>query len=322
MIKKSFFKTTQERELYYEYETLDESTKSSGDLIVFLNGLSDSIESWSHIKTYFKTSHSFLFIDMIGQGKSLEKEEALTDIFFDYRISAEQQADGIKELIDFLEIKKNFHLVGFSYGGGIAIRFASLFPYKIKKLILFLPYIIRLDLAFPLQRLWAGQINFFKNVTPLRPSMMIFDQAYQKMMREYMNYRFSNKIPDGHKRQISIQLTEGIMPFNAFHFFQSLPSHAVHLITVDHDTLVPKSLYQETWDRLPEEKKCTWLRIEDGEHLIFDQSPLFCVNWIESLIGHHNPSKPKRFTANSYKMEVFEVDETNSFNKKAYKVSI
>lgn len=321
MITKGYFTTSQNREIYYEYDTTFLHHKNS-ELIVFLNGLSDSVDSWVKNKQYFKKKYSYLFIDLIGQGKSLEKEEEQTDVFFDYRITAEQQSDSIKELIQFLNINEKFNLVGFSYGGGIAIRFASLYPDKISKLILFLPYILRLDLAFPLQRLWAGQLNFLKNVSPLRPGMVFFDQGYQKMMREYMNFRFSAKIPDKAKRIISIQLTEGIMNFNAFHFFNTLPEKSVHLVTVDHDTLVPKTLYNETWERLPDDRKSTWLRIDDGEHLIFDQAPMFCIHWIEKIITEKAHSEPKKFISNSYKMEIFEIIEEEFFSKKLSKVSI
>lgn len=321
MTKKGFFKTSQDREIYYEYDHSTPLEKNSG-LIVFLNGLSDSIETWVENKKFFKKKYHFLFIDLIGQGKSLEAEEEQKDVFYDYRISADEQAQSVKELIEGLNITSKFYLVGFSYGGGVAIRFASLFPNKIAKLILFLPYIIRLDMAFPMQRLWASQFNFLKNVTPLRPGLMFFDQNYQKVMRQYMNFRFSNKIPDSSKRQISIQLTEGIMPFNAFLHFEELPNKTVHLITVDHDSLVPKSLYEETWDRLPENKKCTWLRIHDGEHLIFDQAPMFCIHWIENIISTKTPLQPEKYLANSYRMEVFEIVQEDLFAKKLMKISI
>lgn len=324
MIKKGYFKTSLQREIYYEHETpsVDTALSKSTELIVFLNGLSDSIESWILNKKYFKKRYSFLFVDMIGQGKSLEKEEEQKDVAFNYHISAEQQAQALGELINSLQITQPFNLVGFSYGGGIAIRFASLFPNKIAKLILFLPYIIRLDLAFPIQRFWASQFNLLKNVSPLKPGIMLFDQNYQKIIRNYMNFRFSSKIPDPEKRQVSIQLTEGIMPFNAFEYFQEIPNNTVHLITVDDDTLVPRSLYNETWDRLPDSKKCTWLRIQDGEHLIFDQAPMFCIHWIERIIDSKSHSRPEKYLANVYKMEVYEVLEEELFNKRISKISM
>jgi hypothetical protein len=107
-----------------------------------------------------------------------------------------------------------------------------------------------------------------------------------------------------------MDLTEGIMPFNAFEVLADLPDNSVHLVTVENDTLVPKSLYLEIWDRLPESKKCSWLNIKDGEHLIFEQAPLFCAQWIETALNLRSSSRPREFTGNSYRMETNETTPT------------
>ena len=120
MIKKSFFKTSQNRLAYFEFDH-----KSNAETLVFLNGLSDSIESWSEIKSYFKGKYSTLFIDLIGQGQALEEEIKRTPPP-NFVISAAEQAEVLKEVWLSLQIKSGFHLVGFSYGGGIAIRSADL----------------------------------------------------------------------------------------------------------------------------------------------------------------------------------------------------
>jgi pimeloyl-ACP methyl ester carboxylesterase len=306
MIKKSFFTTSQNRTVYYEL-----NHKENTDTVVFLNGLSDSIDSWAAVKDYLQDSYSTLFIDLIGQGQSLEEELKTNDGTLNFKISTEQQSQAIKEVWDSLNIKTGFHLVGFSYGGGVAIHFATLFPKLIYKLILFLPYTIRLDLAFPLQRLWAGQMGMLKTFNFFKPGMNILGDSYQKMIRDYMNVRFSKHIPDETRRRVSMDLTEGIMAFNAFNIFDQLPEKSVHLVTVERDTLVPKSLYSEIWSRIPESKKCSWLSIKDGEHLIFEQAPLYCAKWIEMTLSFkpmnsENHQPPRTFTGNSYRMETHE----------------
>lgn len=304
-----FYTTKDNRKIYFEFDY-----KNNPDAcVVFLNGLSDTIENWKPVRDFLKTEHSFLFVDLIGQGKALESElvDASKDSkFFDYKISVETQALALKELLEHLKISIPIDLVGFSYGGGVAIRFGAFFPNLINRLILFLPFLIRLDLAFPIQRLWAGQFNFFKNVTPLRPGINALDKSYHRMMRDYMNFRFSKHIPDATKRSVSMDLTEGIMDYNAFNFFSLLPDNSVHLITVDKDTLVPRTLYREAWDRLPENKKISWLKIEDGEHLIFEQAPLFCVEWIEKILNNELSENTKKYVGRAFTMEVEEVINT------------
>lgn len=302
MVKKSFFTTSQNRLVYYELDY-----KENTDIVVFLNGLADSIESWSPVKSYLNGKHSTLFIDLIGQGKSLEAEIKSNDgKTLNFKISVEEQSQAVKEVWDSLKIKSKFHLLGFSYGGGVAIRTATLFPDVVDKLILFLPYIIRLDLAFPIQRMWAGQLGFLKNLNLFKPQMCALGDSYKKMIRDYMNFRFSKHIPDNNIRNASMDLTEGIMPFNAFEYFDLLPDQSVHLITVEHDTLVPKSLYYEIWSRLPDSKKSSWLNIKDGEHLIFEQAPLYCAQWIEKILKFKLQPTPRVFEGNSYRMETRE----------------
>tara|TARA_B110001454_G_C12723232_1_gene436023 strand:+ start:27500 stop:28405 length:906 start_codon:yes stop_codon:yes gene_type:complete len=284
--------------------------RDNTEVVVFLNGLADSIESWAPVKSYLSDNQSTLFIDLIGQGKSLDEEIAASNgKELDFVISVDEQAQAVKEVWDSLKIKTKFHLLGFSYGGGVAIRTATLFPDLIDKLILFLPYIIRLDLAFPIQRIWAGQMGFLKNLNMFKPQMSVLGDGYKKMIRDYMNFRFSKHIPDNNIRRVSMDLTEGIMPFNAFEYFDLLPDHSVHLITVEHDTLVPKSLYYEIWTRLPDSKKSSWLNIKDGEHLIFEQAPLYCAQWIEKILKFKKQSSPRTFEGNSYRMETREKPE-------------
>lgn len=302
MIKKSFFTTSFNRLVYYELDYVDNT-----DVIIFLNGLADSIESWVPIKSYLKGKHSTLFVDLIGQGKAWEEEARLNaGKNLNFFISAEEQAQALKEVWESLNLNSRFHLIGYSYGGGVAIRTATLFPELINKLILFLPYIIRLDLAFPIQRLWAGQMGFLKNLNLFKPGMNALSESYKKMIRDYMNFRFSKHIPDHQARQVSMDLTEGIMSFNAFDYFEALPNQSVHLITVEQDTLVPKSLYHEIWSRLPESKKSSWLNIKDGEHLIFEQAPLYCAQWVEEILKFKKDTTPREFEGNSYRMETRE----------------
>lgn len=312
MVKKSFFLTSRNRTVYFEWEH-----HKNTETLVFLNGLSDSINSWQSVKEYFKDRYSTLLIDLIGQGQSLTEElKSTTSQRLGFKISVEEQAEAVREIWLSLKTDSKFNLVGFSYGGGVAIRAATLFPELVKNLILFLPYTIRLDLAFPIQRFWAGHMGVLKNLNFFKPGMNILGDNYQRMIRDYMNFRFSRHIPDHERRRISLDLTEGIMPFNAFDFFKQLPRKSTHLITVENDTLVPKSLYFETWARLPESAKCSWLNIQDGEHLIFEQAPLYCAQWIETVLGFNTTSPPRLFIGNSYRMETREITDSGHFHSK------
>lgn len=285
---KSFtFLTSLNREITYEYHSSEQGTP-----LIFLNGLSDSYMEWKKISSLTKLKTPFLFVDLIGQGASLQAEFSLGEKY-DYKISLEQQGQCLIELCDFLSIPK-FGLVGFSYGGGLALWLAHLYPEKIEKLILFLPFLLRLDLAFPISRFLHSQYDLMKKITPafFQSPYRMFEKSYENFVRDYMHFRFTDRIPHPLYREAAVQISEGVMNFNVFSILQNLPDGQLHLVSSDLDTLIPKSLMREFWSRLPHEKKQTWTRITDGEHLLFDQNPVFCAQLLENLLAYPHSDKP------------------------------
>lgn len=288
------FKTSSGRTIFYEFQ------KKGKDVpLIFLNGLSDSYLEWKRVASLTELKRSFLFVDLIGQGQSLENEFA-SGKKYDYRISIEQQGQALLELCRHLKISE-FGLVGFSYGGGLALWLAQNSPERIHELILFLPFLLRLDLAFPLSRLFHFQYDLMKKLTPsfLQAPYHLIEKSYEHFVHDYMHFRFSDRIPNPLHREAAIQISEGIMNFNVFHILQDLPEAKLHLVSSDLDTLIPKSLVREFWQCLPNSKKQTWTRLTDGEHLIFDQNPVFCASLLQSLLCeplHEAPLERKMTT--------------------------
>lgn len=274
------FVTASKREIFYEFHSQGNETP-----IIFLNGLSDSYSEWKTVVELTSIKRSCLFVDLIGQGQSIEKEFS-SGKKFDYRISIEEQGQSLLELCRFLKISE-FNLVGFSYGGGLALWVAQNSPERVQKLILFLPFLLRLDLAFPLSRILHFQYDLIKKMTPafLQAPYHLIEKSYEHFVHDYMHFRFSERIPQPLYREAAIQISEGIMKFNVFRVLNNLPPSKLHLVSADLDTLIPKSLVREFWTRLPESKKQSWTRIEDGEHLLFDQNPVFCAALLESLLN-------------------------------------
>lgn len=280
MTNSSGFKTSLGRKIFYEY-----SGRAKGRTpIIFLNGLSDSYAEWKKVVGLTQLDGPFLFVDLIGQGQSLQ-EEFSSGKKFDYRISIAQQAESLLELCGHLKIAE-FSIAGFSYGGGLALWLAQNQPERVQKLVLFLPFLLRLDLAFPLSRLFHFQYDLIKKMTPsfLHAPFHLIEKSYEHFVHDYMHFRFSERISDSFYREAAIQISEGIMNFNVFHALKELPEGKLHLISSDLDTLIPKSLVREFWTRLPESKKQSWTRVTDGEHLIFDQNPVFCASLLQSVL--------------------------------------
>jgi len=98
-----------------------------GPPIVLLHGLGGSLYDWRHLIRPLAKEHRVLALDLLGAGESEIPEKE------DFSIAA--QARRVKGLLDTLGVPRAT-LVGNSYGGGIALRFAQDWPERVDKLVL------------------------------------------------------------------------------------------------------------------------------------------------------------------------------------------
>jgi len=266
-------------QIFYKFQNYNQNKP----LLVFLNGLTDGLESWDKIISNLSTDYSFLTVDLLGQGLTLEEQFKKNVENFNFSIG--DQCSVLSSLLNHLNIQQPIHLVGFSYGGGVAIKWASQHPDRIQKLILLLPYIIRLDRAFPMARLWWRQLESLKQSSGfLGRQAQMFDRVYDNFLNHYMHFRYSNHVPEEHLRKAAIELSQEIMKLNVFDHLHTLPEKSTYLITSEKDTLVPNTLYRELWDKLPSNTKQAWIQISNGEHLILEQAPLLVSRWLQKII--------------------------------------
>ena len=252
--------------------------------ILFLNGIGDTYHAWSPFMSKFET-RSRLQVDLRGQGKAMTSRLS-HDGDSQFRITVETQSNDLVKLLEHLGLREPIDIAAYSYGGGVAFDFASRFPERVRRLAFIVPFIMRLDRSFPMQRLWSWQWTTARQLGLIPQSLGTqVEQAYEKFLTAYMNQRYEHRMQDSRSRQVAIDLTYGIMQFNAFDVLEKLPARSVFLLTSEHDTLVPRSLYQEFWRRLPEEKRGAWTRVEDGEHLLLEQKPALVSDWLRDTLN-------------------------------------
>lgn len=92
---------------------------STNGVIVFLNGVMASTSSWiNQYEVLKKLGFRIILHDFVGQLKS-DKFEGL--------YSFKKHAEDLNQLLEHLKVKK-VHLIGTSYGGEVAMKYAVLYP--------------------------------------------------------------------------------------------------------------------------------------------------------------------------------------------------
>ena len=105
------------------YDVINE--ESSKGVIVFLNGVMASTSSWiNQCEMFKKQGYKLILHDFIGQLKS-DKFEGI--------YSFEKHAIDLHDLLCFLKVNAS-HLIGTSYGGEVALKYAMLYPNKTKSI--------------------------------------------------------------------------------------------------------------------------------------------------------------------------------------------
>jgi 3-oxoadipate enol-lactonase len=106
-------------ELYYEHY-------GDGPPVVFVNGLTATLESWYYQVPSFRKKYSVIVYDCRGQGRSDKPPSGYT---------GDHHTRDLKALLDYLEIPK-FHLIGHSFGGFVAMNFAINYPEMVGALVI------------------------------------------------------------------------------------------------------------------------------------------------------------------------------------------
>lgn len=107
------------KNIYYEIY-------GEGEPLVLLNGIMMSTASWTSFIDVLSCNNKLVLVDFIDQGQSDKVEEQYTQ---------DLHVETLKELFDKLELGK-VHLVGISYGGEVAQRFALKYQDQLLSLVL------------------------------------------------------------------------------------------------------------------------------------------------------------------------------------------
>jgi 3-oxoadipate enol-lactonase len=115
------FQASNKLNIFYDVK----NQEGTNGTVVFLNGVMASVSSWKfQIDAFKNEDYKIILHDFAGQ--------LLSDKFED-KYSFKQHANDLNELLTFLN-EDYVHLIGTSYGGEVAMMFASMFPKKVLSL--------------------------------------------------------------------------------------------------------------------------------------------------------------------------------------------
>ncbi len=98
-----------------------------GESILLIPGAWSTYRFWNRVLPLLSKHYLILALDYLGAGDSDKPRSG-----FDYTV--EEQADLIAGMMDTLQISK-VHIVGTSYGGGIALNLAARYPDRVGRIV-------------------------------------------------------------------------------------------------------------------------------------------------------------------------------------------
>ena len=175
-----------EKNIYYEVH--NESNEKIP--LLLLNGVMMSTASWQMFLPELAKKSKIILVDFIDQGQSDKHTE---------KYSIDLQVEVIKSLLDELKLEK-VNIVSISYGGSVAMKFATKYQSFVNKLILFNTTAKTGEWLGAIGDSWIlssnDPLNFYNTTIPI-----IYSQNFYNTNKEWieerkdflLKYAFSNK---------------------------------------------------------------------------------------------------------------------------------
>jgi pimeloyl-ACP methyl ester carboxylesterase len=265
-----------EQEIFVHYTPPLDSQKP---VLVLLNGLTCEHSDWSSFVQVLKPlGYGFLQYDPVGQGHSLNRYGAPHN-----PVNIETQAEDLYLVTQAFNLKKNLNLVGFSYGGALAIFFAKKYHTLVENAFLIAPY----TEIFEEQDTWVQkQIQFTRLWQPWITESD--DNLYSYFLRIHLFTLFpvfdKKILSHPEKRQSTYQLIEGIRKHNLKLASQYFPESSVHLVIAGYDEYIRPTLLEHFWNQLPEGSRSTKMILRLSEHKIPQNFPTSMASWIHQVL--------------------------------------
>lgn len=263
----------QNKNIYYE-------VYGKGKPILILNGIMMSCASWKEFIEPFSANNKLILLDMIDQGKSDK---------MDRPFSQELQVEVVKALLEHLNIEK-VNLIGISYGGEVALRFAVKYSCWLNRLVLF----NTTACTGP----WLGDIGESWNCASNNPLAyylstipVIYSPVFYREHNEWLKARkevLQNVFSDRTFIESMIRLTDSAADYNVLEELSNISVQTL-VVSCSEDYLTPMEEQKRIVERIPDSE---YIVIPNCGHASMYEKPLIftaiALGFINCSKGHFN----------------------------------
>ncbi len=254
----------EDMEMYYE-------DHGSGEPLLVLNGIFMSCASWEKFVPSFSKKCRLLLLDFVDQGRSAKSASEYTQ---------ELQVRVVDAFLDHMGLTQ-CSIVGISYGGEVALAYASAHPERVKKLILSNTGPNTSDWLRDIGHSWEYACQsrdgrqFFKTCIPIvySPQFYVKNYAWASAREALFQKIFTPEIYDAFGR-----LIRSAEQYDVRERLGNITAHTL-VISAEHDYVTPLYQQKELVSGIP---NAAHAMIMDAGHAVMYEKP---AEFISLVLG-------------------------------------
>lgn len=257
------------RSIYYD-------VTGEGRPILILNGIMMSTKSWEPFVSSLSKNNQLIRLDFMDQGQSDKLENS------EYNQSI--QVDIIHQLLHKLKIKK-INIVGISYGGEVALLYATTYPMMIERLVLFnttaytSPWLAEIGYSWNAIGKTRNGKNYYEAAIPI-----IYSPSYYEKHLDWMKKREQVLIPvfsDPTFLDAMERLTNSAEHYDVRDKLERIKSPTL-IVSADEDYLTPIKNQVYLHEHI---KGSEYIMVPNAGHALMYEKPLLFTSLILGFIN-------------------------------------
>lgn len=275
---------TDGREIFVDFTRGDPKSPT----FVFLNGLMyPVVEHWQPLVDLMRpTGANILRYDYYGQGSSLKAVTGAKELIYPKNgLTLERQAEDLHEIVKALGISGKVNLVGLSYGGAVATRFAETYPKQVERLVLMAPLVIPLDNYQAQGQMFKSMLSFTQMFYGKAAAQSQWDQSYRLYVQGLKKTPMEG-VSESKQNEALFQMLRAAKDFD-------LRSSTLEVVPQVHMILASKespSLYEDqlrAWQNFSPKSRGSLAVFQNGDHVLQESSPQGLALWLGQLTNGH-----------------------------------